>query len=89
MERFNAPKSNLNPNFIGLWTIKPFLLCDNLVDYFEANLGKQKRGVSSGGVNTEVKDTIDIKIKPKDIILPGNEIFKEYFKLLFECHEKY
>tara|TARA_Y100001968_G_scaffold83660_1_gene74759 strand:+ start:2743 stop:3342 length:600 start_codon:yes stop_codon:yes gene_type:complete len=89
MERFNAPKSNLNPNFIGFWTIKSFSLCDNLVDYFEANLGKQKRGVSSGGVNTKVKDTIDIKIKPKEIILPGNEIFKEYFELLFKCHSDY
>ena len=89
MERINTPKPNINPNFISSWIIKPTSLCDSLIEYFEFNQAKQKKGVTGGGLNTEKKDTVDIIIKPKEILLPGNEIFKEYFKELFECHSDY
>ena len=89
MERFHIPQSNLNPNFIGSWIIRPKSVCDDLMDYFESNIGKQKKGVSKGGVNSETKDSVDITINPKDILIPGNEIFKVYFEKLFECHQDY
>tara|TARA_B100000965_G_C19547486_1_gene738554 strand:+ start:541 stop:1143 length:603 start_codon:yes stop_codon:yes gene_type:complete len=89
MKRVKTPISNLNPNFISTWIIDPLSLCDDLIEYFELNKVNQKKGSTAGGVNTKVKDSIDIVIRPKEIILPGNEIFKQYFDKLFECHRDY
>ena len=89
MERVKTPISNLNPNFISSWIIKPLSLCDELIDYFEFNQAKQKKGVTGGGLDTMQKDSLDIVIKPKEILVPGNEIFKTYFEKLFECHSDY
>tara|TARA_Y100001968_G_C19386228_1_gene733005 strand:+ start:873 stop:1472 length:600 start_codon:yes stop_codon:yes gene_type:complete len=89
MKRVNTPISNLNPNFISSWIIEPLSLCDDLIEYFELNKVNQKKGVIGSGLNTDKKDSIDIVIRPKEIILPGNEIFKKYFDKLFECHRDY
>ena len=89
MERVSIPISRLNPNFIGSWIIKPLSLCDDLIEYFEFNKAKQRKGVAIGGLNTDKKDSVDIIIRPKEIILPGNEIFQKYFEQLFGCHSDY
>ena len=89
MERISTPNSNLNPNFISSWIIEPTSLCDNIINYFELNKSKQLRGASTDFLNTNNKDSVDITIKPNEIILPGNEIFKTYFEKLFECHSDY
>ena len=85
MQRISIQEPKLNPNFISSWIINPPTLCDQLVNYFESNQGKQNIGVLGGSViNTEVKDTMDIRIKPKELLMPGNQIFNEYFEKLFE-----
>ena len=89
MERVDTPTANLHPNFISSWIIKPTALCDDLIDYFEFNKTRQRKGVTGSGLNTDKKDSLDIVIRPKEIILPGNEIFKNYFEKLFECHKDY
>ena len=89
MERVRTPSQNLNPNFISSWRIKPLSLCDELIEYFELNQAKQKKGVTGGGLDIMQKDTIDIVVKPEEILIPGNEIFKKYFEKLFECHRDY
>ena len=89
MERIKTPTSNLNPNFISSWIIKPLSLCDDLIDYFELNKANQEKGVTATGLNTAIKDSIDIVITPKEILLPENKIFKKYFEILFECHTDY
>tara|TARA_B100000579_G_scaffold427467_1_gene436115 strand:+ start:268 stop:873 length:606 start_codon:yes stop_codon:yes gene_type:complete len=89
MERISTPSQNLSPNFISSWRIKPLSLCDELIDYFEFNQAKQKKGVIGSGLDTMQKDSLDIVIKPKEILVPGNEIFKTYFEKLFECHSDY
>ena len=78
-----------HPHFIGSWTLEPFSICENLINYFELNLAKQTKGQTLGGVNPNSKDSIDITIKPKEVILPGNEVFKAYFNELFECYKNY
>ena len=77
-----------NPHFIGSWTLEPFSICEDLINYFELNLAKQTKGRTLGGLNPNQKDSIDIMIKPKEIILPGNEAFKAYFEELFKCYKK-
>ena len=89
MERVILDKPKANPTFISSWIIKPLSLCDELINYFESNNSKQRVGLTISGINTETKDTTDITIKPKDIILPGNEIFKEYMEEIFKCHKDY
>ena len=89
MKRVTTKKGLMNPAFISSWLIEPPSLCDTLIDYFESNTKKQAKGYSGTGVNTNIKDSIDISISPKDILLPGNEVFNQYFEELFECHQDY
>ncbi len=89
MDRVSLPVSRLNPNFIGSWIIKPYSFCDDLIEYFELNKGKQQKGVDLAGLNTDKKDSVDIIIRPNEIMLPGNEVFKKYFEKLFEFHSDY
>lgn len=89
MEKITLSKQNSNPNFIGAWLIKPLSICDELIAYFESNKNKQKRGVTGLGENLDLKNSIDISILPKEIKLPGNEAFNEYFNNLFSCYQDY
>ena len=89
MKKVFIETNNLNPHFIGSWNLEPFSICEDLINYFELNLVKQKKGITKGDVNTDKKDSIDITIKPKEILLPGNEAFKAYFEKLFECYKNY
>ncbi len=89
MKRFTTKEAILNPTFISSWIIEPPSLCDDLIEYFELNKIKQNKGSAGSIINTKIKDSTDISIKPKDILLPGNGIFKQYFEELFECHKDY
>ena len=89
MKKIELDSGTKNPNFIGSWTIEPISICDDLISYFELNIPKQKKGISGSGLNLDIKDSVDITIKPKEIILPGNESFKLYFDQLFECYKNY
>ena len=88
MEKVLIGLGNKTPNFIGSWSIEPVSICDDLISYFETNTHKQRSG-RTGGINLERKDSIDITINPKEIILPGNEVFKLYFDQLLECYKDY
>ena len=89
MKKVEIESGNKNPNFIGSWVIEPILICDDLISYFELNNVKQKSGLLGNSLNLNKKDSIDITVKPKDIILPGNEAFKAYFDQLFQCFKNY
>ncbi len=89
MEKVTLQKQNLTPNFIGSWIMNPLSICDELITYFESNQNKQKKGVTDGGKNLDLKNSIDITISPKEIKLPGNEVFEKYFHNLFSCYKDY
>ena len=89
MKHFIIKSNNLNPHFIGSWTLEPLSICDDIISYFELNLAKQTTGQTRVGLNPNFKDSIDIRITPKEIILPGNEVFRIYFEKLFECYKHY
>lgn len=89
MEVFNLSEQKLNPNFIGSWTVTPLSICDDLITYFESNQDKQKRGVTAGGENLDIKNSLDIAISPKEIKLDGNKVFERYFQELFSCYQDY
>ena len=89
MERFSLKESKRTPNFIGSWLIDSTTICNVLIYYFDSNIEKQKKGISIGGCNSEVKDSVDITIMPKEINSPGNEVFSKYFLSLYKCFEDY
>ena len=88
MKRADLGKTNLNPNFIGSWIINPNL-CDQLIAYYEKNQKKQAQGITTGGLNLEVKNRKDISLTPKELKLTQNAIFKKYFEDLFLCYKDY
>ena len=89
IEKVTLPLQDLSPTFIGSWTMNPLSICDELIAYFELNKNKQKEGVTSGRLNLETKNSSDITIHPKDIKLPGNEVFENYFHKLYACYQEY
>ena len=89
MEKVTLQKQGSTPNFIGAWTMEPLSICDELIDYFECNKNQQKKGETGDGRNLETKDSTDIKIKPQNIKLPGNEVFEKYLHNLFCCYQDY
>ena len=88
MKRADLDKTNLTPNFIGSWIIKP-ALCDEIIAYYERNQQKQKQGRTASGINLATKNRRDITLSPKELMLPKNELFKKYFENLFECYKDY
>ena len=89
MLRLNSLEQNECPNFIGSWAIEPQSVCDELITYFEHNKRKQKQGEIGGGQNLETKNSIDMSISPKELLLPENKCFQNYFNTLFECYADY
>ena len=89
MEKVTLSQQNLDPNFIGSWMISPLSICDEIITYFESNVGKQKAGVTSSGENYDIKNSMDMSILPKDLKLPRNKIFEEYFNSLFSFYQDY
>jgi len=88
MTRSNLGKTNLSPNFIGSWIIEPSI-CDDIITYCEKNKLKQKQGLTTRGLNLETKNRKDISLTPQELNLQGNEIFNDYFKILFEFYKDY
>ena len=88
MKRSDIGKTNLTPNFIGSWIIKPSL-CDEIIDYYENNQNRQSQGVTTKGIDLDSKNRCDITLSPNELNLPKNEIYKNYFESLFECYKDY
>lgn len=84
----------INDQVVGLagWYIDP-KICDNLVDWFEANPSKQKTGVLlQDTVDKSLKDSVDIDILPmwqQQPFLPYfielGKVVEEYKKLYSYC----
>lgn len=89
MKKVTLSDQNLNPNFIGSWIIDPVSICDELIAYFESNKKDQRKGATGVGENLDIKNSVDIALLPKDMKLPGNEVFVQYFNSLFSCYQDY
>ena len=87
--RLPLTTQNKTPNFIGSWLIEPLSVCDEIIEYFESNKAKQKRGRITEGEDLDAKNSIDLSISPKDLLAPSNSCFQTYFKGLFDCYADY
>ena len=66
--------------------MEPTDLCDDLVEFFDIHKEKQKKGAMLRGIDPNLKKTVDITIRPKDLELSGYEIFNSYMEKLFLCY---
>jgi prolyl 4-hydroxylase len=76
-------------HFIGCWNLENDNLCNKIIEFFKNNKSLQTQGASASGVNTKIKKTIDISIKPNDLKKEKFEIFKQYMSDLHKCFLDY
>ena len=66
-----------SPHFSGSWQLQDLEICDGLIDYFEHHQGQQRPGVAgSGYLRLDVKDSVDMSIKPLQILMIRAKCFK-------------
>ena len=89
MQRIEIPKTVNSPNFISSWMLNDTDMCDEIVNFFEANPVEQSIGTIGGGINESQKKTTDISIKPKLLEQEKYKIFNTYIKNLVNCFNDY
>ena len=89
MQRIETSNSSNTPNFIGSWILKDTDMCDEIVNFFEANPSDQGVGAIGGGVDESQKKTTDIPIKPKQLEQEKYKIFKTYINNVVNCFNDY
>ena len=89
MQRIETSNSSNTPNFIGSWILKDTDMCDEIVNFFEANPADQGAGAIGGGVDESQKKTTDIPIKPKQLEQEKYKIFNTYIKNIVNCFNDY
>ena len=89
MQRIETSNSSNTPNFIGSWILKDTDMCDEIVNFFEANPAYQGVGSIGGGVDESQKKTTDIPIKPKQLEQEKYKIFNTYINNVVNCFNDY
>ena len=89
MQRIEISNNSRTPNFIGSWMLKDIEMCDEIVNFFEANPVKQSAGVIGGGVDESQKKTTDIPIKPKQLEDEKYKVFNDYINNVVNCFNDY
>jgi hypothetical protein len=64
-------------------------MCDEIVNFFEANPAYQGAGSIDGGVDESLKKTTDIPIKPKQLEQEKYKIFNTYINNVVNCFNDY
>ena len=89
IQRIEISNTSNTPNFIGSWILKDTDMCDEIVNFFEANPTDQGAGAIGGGVDESRKKTTDIPIKPKQLEQEKYKIFNTYIKNVVNCFNDY
>ena len=87
--RIEILNTSNTPNFIGAWMLKDTDMCDELVNFFEANPIDQNVGAFVGGIDESQKKTTDISIKPKLLKQEKYKVFNTYINNLVSCFGDY
>ena len=89
IQRIEILNNSNAPNFIGAWMLKDTEMCDELVNFFDANPTEQNVGAIGGGVDESQKKTTDISIKPNLLEQEKYEIFNTYINNIISCFSDY
>jgi len=79
-----------NPNFIGCWMLENDSLSDGIVDFFEANPAKHKKGYfGADQFDPSTKLSTDLNIFPNDLEKDSFKVISEYVSNLKMCYLAY
>jgi hypothetical protein len=78
-----------HPHFIGGWFLKDLTLADRIIDFFETRDALHRAGATGAGVDVNVKKSVDITIKPRELAQPGYEVLNQYMQELYACYMDY
>lgn len=78
-----------SPHFIGSWYLDDLTVCEELIRFFEEHQEQQKQGVTTDGLNTARKNSLDMPIAPAEINLPSHKSIKKYIGQLYNCYADY
>ena len=88
--RHTLSSPSFYPHFIGSWLLQEPSFCDQLIEYFEHHQGRQRPGIAgSGSLRLDVKDSVDMPIKPVDLLQEEQQIFRGYFEALYLFYSDY
>lgn len=88
MKRIEIP-CDTSPHFIGSWYLDDLSVCDELIRFFEEHQERQKQGITTDGLNTAMKNSLDMPIAPADINQPSHKSIKKYIGQLYSCYADY
>ncbi len=89
MDRVILSDQSSCPHFIGSWQIGSRTISNDLIKYFYDNEQHHRSGITSGGLDTTRKNSIDLHVNPVD---PNRNIapaIKAYFTALNSCYQDY
>lgn len=73
-------------SFIGGWYI-PEHICDNLIAYYKGNQNQIEQGVTTSGLDLNIKDSLDLSISVDDF--KNDDILNEYALKLIDVLQLY
>ena len=88
-----AIKSKVNDNFIGSWKIIDDNLVEEIIKFFETNPQLQQTGRVYKSNSNNIKNSIDITIRPNDLQIEEYKFLNKYIEtlniILLKYFEKY
>ena len=79
----------VSPHFIGTWVISQNELCDEIISFFENSISQQQKGRTDEGFDSQVKNSLDVTVRPKDLGMDSHEPLRNYLSVLYACHRDY
>ena len=87
MKRLKIESNQIN--FIGSWNLENNNICEDIINFFEANIDLQKDGTTGGGESKSFKKTTDINVHPKNLLDDKFIAIKKYVDELHKCYLDY
>ncbi len=86
-------KSKIHDNFIGSWKITDDILTNKIINFFDNNQQLQQKGRVYKADSDNIKNSIDITVRPNDLQIEEYKFLNEYIHtlniMLLKYFEKY
>lgn len=89
MDRVMLSEPTGHPHFIGSWQIGSTTITNDLIKYFYSNEEHHLSGITSGGVDTSRKNSIDLHVNPVSITGDISPAIQTFFNALNSCYQDY
>ena len=78
-----------NNHFIGAYMIKDNTIIDELINFYENNPQKVKKGTTVSGLDKNIKFSFDLSINPKKLQEEEYSCVKKYMQQFQNCWKLY